>query len=631
MAIIHMWMQCSILLMCLLSSLTLADSSEIIVRNLPGQSSIDTIHEIRRRLDDLAARSESRVLFQNFTSLNREIRDQIVYEYVYENATSKAGGSVDIATAIRITCTRCYTRGIARAKLTVNGSFNATQVTAELKGKTRKTLDSIQDFAKNITDVVTGNVKNLTIGEIKDEIQLVPPPKIDFNIDINFPGYDLEIEFEDTELYVALKLSLSGGLTYSLNIFTSSQTGIQIDKSLLLGVVFSIDLILSAEAKIDIDGGFHIRLDDKLKMTLALFAKKASELTFNGGKFEFLPVTLESGNVVLKALLRLSVRAGFTFDTYDLHVAVAGKELRLAAGIDARAYVNVAEFTTNITAQCDSGLQSSDVCALHVVQDYRLAVGAAAGATVEFLGTVYGPTPATEIPVFYTTLAASCVSPGSGSFLTTNGPELAGRQASDYSTTTTETTAVYEAIACVSPGLINCPASLQTIARNVVTKTLTATVSSGSKAVWSTPVVTEFAAADFQKDILSFKGSSGVPKSYSPPPPPASTKTSAINPVQGSDVLQGETGGLSNRVIVGVGIGVGITILMAIVGSICFTWARKRREEYAMVAENKSENNVYSFKMVAYVVGGRNLYLGSCRDAIFREIDFFDFSKYWKY
>ncbi|KAG5929746.1 hypothetical protein E4U42_004673 [Claviceps africana] len=589
----NMWMYWSILLVCLLTSLTLADSSEFIVRNLPGRSALDTIHEIRRRLDHLASRSESRVLYQNSTSLNCEIRDKILYESAYENTTQKANGSVDIAAAIRVACTRCYTRGIAKAKLTVNGSFNTTQVTTELKGKTQRTLDSIQAFAKNLTDLVAGNVENFTIGEIKDEIRLIPPPKIDFNIDINLPGYDLEVEFEDTELYVALKLSVSAGLTYSLNVFTSSQAGIQIDKSLLLGVVFSIDLILSAEAKIDINSGFHIRLDDKLKMTLALFAKKASELTFHGGKFEFLPVTLESDDVVLKALLRLSVRAGFTLDTYDLHVAAAGKELKLAAGIEARAYVNVAEFTTNITARNGRELTSSKDCALHVVQDYTLAVGAAAGAKVEFLGTAYGPTPATEIPVFYSTLAASCVNRGSHSSLTTNGPELIRRVASDYfTTTTTEITNVYEATACLSPGLINCPASLQSIARNAVTKTLTATIASGSKAVWSTPAVTSFAAADFQKDILSFKGSSGVPKSYSPPPPPPPppvVKTSAVSPAQGSPVLQGEAVGVSNRVIVGVamgiGIGFGVTIIIAVIAGVCLVWTRKRREVYVTLAE----------------------------------------------
>ncbi|KAG5951739.1 hypothetical protein E4U53_002388 [Claviceps sorghi] len=587
-----MWTRLSIRLMCLLTSLTLADPSGLIVRNLPGRSSLDTIHEIRRRLDHLAAGSESRVLYQNSTSLDRKIRDKILYEYFYENTTQKASGNVDIAAAIRIACTRCYTRGIAKSKLTVNGSFSATQVTTELKGKTQRTLDSIQAFATNITDVVAGNVENFTIGEIKDEIRQVPcpchipPPKIDFNIDVDFPGYDLEVEFEDTELYVALKINLSAGLTYSLNVFTSSQTGIQMDKSLLLGVVFSVDLILTVEAKIDINSGFHIRLDDRLKMTLALFAKKASELTFNGGKFEFLPVTLESEEVVLKALLRLSVRAGFTFETYHLHVPVEGTELELAAGIETQAYVNVAEFTTNITTKPGREFESSKDCALHVVQDYTLAVGAAAGATVDCLGTAYGPTPATEIPVFYTNLAASCVTRGFHSSLTTNYPELARRRASDYSTTTKETTAVYEATACISPGLINCPASLQSIARNIVTKTLTATVASGSNAVWSTPAATAFVAADFQKDVLSFKGSSGVPKSYSPPP---SGKTSAASPAQGNNVLQGEAGRVSHRVIVGVaigmGIGFGVTIIIAVIAGICLAWARKRREEYVTLAK----------------------------------------------
>lgn len=106
-----------------------------------------------------------------------------------------------------------------------------------------------------------------------------PPPQIDFNVDIgDFPDTILEVEFKDTEIYVALGITLSAAVTYELNLYSSKELGVQID-SIFVGVVASIDLILSAESQVEIDTGFHIKLDKSMGMTLALFADEASHLT----------------------------------------------------------------------------------------------------------------------------------------------------------------------------------------------------------------------------------------------------------------------------------------------------------------------------------------------------------------
>lgn len=127
-------------------------------------------------------------------------------------------------------------------------------------------------YAQNVTSLISKNITRLN--NVK-----IPPPNIDFNVKLDFPDYELVVEFEHTELYVELTTVLSSGLTYTLTLYSSKNLGISIDDSLFLGVVFSIDLILSVDSAIEIQNGFHIKLDDKVIMNIALFAKEASSVT----------------------------------------------------------------------------------------------------------------------------------------------------------------------------------------------------------------------------------------------------------------------------------------------------------------------------------------------------------------
>jgi hypothetical protein len=257
------------------------------------------------------------------------------------------------------------------------------------------------------------------------------------------------------------------------------------------------------------------------------------------------------------------LRSGFSLPIIDSPVEQAS----VGAGIEARVYANVAEFGTNISSQI-AVLDAPQGCLLHVVQDYKLAVGAAAGATVELLGNTFGPTPATEIPIYYTTLAAACITKSKlGKVTTTNAvSQVARRDDVSYSTATTVTQVTYQVNACISQGLINCPASLQTLSSNVVTKTLTTTVPSGSKVNWRAPSVTAFAAESFGGGVLPLNSVSGQPVSYVPTTTLTSPLTDPGSPPTGG-VLGGDTGGVSNKVIIGVSVGLGVPVLLAILGA----------------------------------------------------------------
>ncbi|KAL3963445.1 hypothetical protein ACCO45_000449 [Purpureocillium lilacinum] len=585
-----MWWQLSLLLTWLCGLATVAESSELVVRNLPGLSSEDTVREIRRRLDLRAKGSNTTVLFDNSTALDAALNDKTLFEYKNANVTHRRRDGTEVSAGIQIRCAKCYIKGLARAKLTIDGSFNGGEVMDDVKNSTKNTFNSITGYWNNVTNVVKGNVKNFTLDEITTEIEQLPPPHIDFNVHLEFPDYQLQVAFVNTELYVELSTILSSGLSYSLTLYSSKNLGVDLGNDLLLGVVFSIDLLLSVENEIEISSGFHVKLDDEVLMTIALFSKQASGLQFKGGKFRFLPVTIQSGNTVLRAVLRLQLRTGFSIKAFDSGIDIkigdfSPNQLTASAGIEARVYANVAEFVTNVTTQAPEG-DGKPACALRVIQDYKLAIGAAAGATLGFLGTTYGPTPATEIPIFYTTLGSACLV--KGSVATSSASPVTSRAVrranGNPSTSTTVTEVTYTATACMSLGMINCPASLQTVSKNVVTKTLSATVVSGSSVVWSKAAVTAFATVPFPKDAMSLTGSSGTPKSYVPPPPTTTSRTQTTGPSASPTglgaVLSGESGGVSNKLIIGLSVGLGLPAVVAVIaGVILASFIVKRRRD----------------------------------------------------
>lgn len=136
---------------------------------------------------------------------------------------------------------------------------------------------------------------------------------------------------------------LGAGVTYELPLFRSmGPLGFHITDDLELGVFFTIDLILTAEGELDINNGFHIKLDDEFGIDITLFADDISDVTFNGGHFEFMPVTINSGSVVFSAVLRLGVHAGFQLVAPGLVAMSIPKFPAMGGGIEVGVFANVA-------------------------------------------------------------------------------------------------------------------------------------------------------------------------------------------------------------------------------------------------------------------------------------------------
>lgn len=135
----------------------------------------------------------------------------------------------------------------------------------------------------------------------------------------------------------------------------------------------------------------------------------------------------------------------------------------------------------------------------------------------------------------------------------TTATSLVKREGMVTTSTVIETT--YTAQACASTELVNCPASLQMLSRTSEKTTLTTTIPSGQTATWQTAPATLVTPISFGKDAKTLTGSSGKPVSFVP----RETQKSGI-----AGVLDGQTGGVSNKVIVGVSVGAGVPVLSGV-------------------------------------------------------------------
>ncbi|KAL7960753.1 hypothetical protein V8C34DRAFT_275593 [Trichoderma compactum] len=579
--------------------LPFAASSELVVRNLPGKTSDETLHEVRRRLANRVKRAGTNVIFDNSTSFSLGLDGVTIFKYPFLD---------DSPATVTIVCTKCYVKGQASAKLTAHGEFNVSSAIGQAKDSFENTFSNLTHWAKDfaedaldnftITDVV--DIEN-TFNKVKD----IHPPPIDLNLGIKLPEYNVAVNLTDLEIYMEIDTILAASTTYTFNIYQSKTiVGVALGDELLLGAVFSIHLIFSVDGELDIRSGFHVRFDNIITQ-IALFSEEASKIDFDGGKIAFLPVTIQYGQVILKAILRVEARIGIAFETFldTLHVDTKFLgPLKVGAGVEARIYANVAEFITNITlnevdslTKRDEGDDDDDNCQLSIAQGFTFGIGAAAGASVQLLGNTWGPSPETEIPLFYTTLAAACITSKSSppTIVTTTAASThtsaPKKRADGPSVTSTVTTETQSATVCISAGLINCPASLQSVQRTVITKTLTSTITPGVSVAWTTGPASTFQTVDFQDDAVTMTSSSGKPKSYTPPPPPPPpppTNTSSPTSSATDEPSTGEKSGkhrVSNAVIIGVSVGLGVPVLLAAIGAFVYFFRRHRKAPSTLV------------------------------------------------
>ncbi|KAI4950046.1 hypothetical protein J4E91_004702 [Alternaria rosae] len=493
-------------------------------------------------------------------------------------------GTTTLEAGIEVTCRRCYVKGVATAELTIDGDFDAEALL-------NNTADSVKTGVQNLTsDFKDYLVKS--IEEVEDTFDMsdgidasdfdfdFPTFNLTFDLDVpTIEDANLHFQFDDMELYLEIGTTLSAGATYEITLFaTQTPVGMKIGQYLMLGAVVTVDLILAVEGAIDISSGFHIKLDDGVAIDLPLFGNEVADMTVNGGQFEFLPVTLESASISMSAALRVGAHCGLevvppeppAFNVFNMNFGPPAVE----AGIEVAVFANIAEFNTNITYAADD-----EDCKLKVLQEYNFAVGAIAGASVAvtFLNETktWGPVAELSTAIFTTTLAEVCGIQGKPTPAPTITPGPERRQ--DLTETVISTEITRSGVSCNIPGPANCPNSEQVSTTTKFSSTITTSVAPGVEATWpveASDTVEETIAFGTQAKIM--RAVSGKPTPYvAPPDEDGKDGSDHVH-----DLVDGSTGGVSNKIIIGVCVGLVLPILVAIIGAVIFF---RRRKRYAAV------------------------------------------------
>ena len=323
----------------------------------------------------------------------------------------------------------------------------------------------------------------------KDHDYSVPTLDLDFNLDniTGFTDVHLHFEFDDLEFYFDLDTKLPGS-TWMINLFTSeTPVGFSyLDLGLQVGAIFSVDLFLIADAEIEIGSGIHIKLDDGVAFDMQMFKNDVSSIMIHvscnllpsrkvsqpmvllsspGGHYEFLPLTIKVNGGYFRAALRLKASLGIEL---SLPPDLSELDDDIHVGVEAYIFAYVADFTMRVN---DTSTAETNDCDLSADLEYTLAVGAGAGATVAVGSHHWGPSADSTVPIWYTTLASTCVeskatsTPTASASAQITARENAVKEAVDLigddGSTTSTRTETYTIVACDYSGLVNCPVSLQ--------------------------------------------------------------------------------------------------------------------------------------------------------------------------
>ncbi|PSN75564.1 hypothetical protein BS50DRAFT_43158 [Corynespora cassiicola Philippines] len=584
--------------------------SGVNVRNAPGQSNADTYDAVRRGL--AAANIERRdTSFKTNETINQAWDGAVLLKFGAAREVQQANTTVEAG--IEIVCTTCYIKGFATAELSIEGEFNISEIVdqtiTEVKGEIQNVTEEIEKQLDGYLDTVTDNFSD---GIDLSDFSNFELPTFNYSFDVDVPAIpecNLKFGFDELEMYVQLNTILSLGATYTLNLYSSNTpVGISVGKNLEFGVIFSVDLILSAEGEIDISSGFHLKLDDGVHINLPLFSNEIADINFNGGQFEFLPVTLESAGIQLRAILRIGAHIGLNIVTPTLpDVEIFNHPLpQFGGGIEAGIFANMAEFLTNVTLAPED-----EDCKLQLVQEYSIALGAAAGATVAFMSYTYGPVAEVSTPVWFTTIASACAieatatpTPTGPPTITASATQRNGRRQEDLETVTVSTEITHTGVRCAESTLKNCPVSLQVTSQSTETSFLTTVVPSGEEATFPQTISNITSTIEFGEGAHSVEKLSGKPSTYTPPPPPP-TATASGQPGDADGDGQNdddeddddEVSGADKKLVIGLSVGLGVPVLVAILAGVFVII--KRRRNYASVP--KAETN--DFVTEPYVGG----------------------------
>jgi hypothetical protein len=302
---------------------------------------------------------------------------------------------------------------------------------------------------------------------------------------------------------------------------------------------------------------------------ISTFEQELTKMRSNGGQFEFLPVTIESAGVTLSAALRVGVSLGISVDPHS-----GSKPVDVAAGIMMEVFANVAEFTAEVKYDA-----KNTICALQVVNNYKLAVGAYGGASMEVrLGEAYQRTVAAvgsvSTAIFTTTLAEICVlpkaTPSGGASVS---PIVEKRE--DLTTTTLTTRIVNTAVSCTITGLANCPVSAQVTTKGTVTKTLITAVPSDWSSVYpQVTIASILSTVPFGSAVNKIHRTTGKPTEYTP---------AATGTLTG---LKEKAGGLSKKAIIGISVGLVVPATLILLG--CCLYVKSLRLKGTFAETNNS-------------------------------------------
>tara|TARA_R110002003_G_scaffold131_4_gene12317 strand:- start:272 stop:781 length:510 start_codon:yes stop_codon:yes gene_type:complete len=166
--------------------------------------------------------------------------------------------------------------------LRVDDNFNVTQaIDATTKSVSSNLRNFTNTFETYLTNYIKGVAVNLGDGIDHSDFAL---PTFPFAFDLDapeIPESNLNVRFDDVELFMELNMILAFGATYEINLYsTTTPIGIRIGQLLRLGVVAAVDLILSVESEgdINISSGFHIKLGNGTSFDIALFGDKISDM-----------------------------------------------------------------------------------------------------------------------------------------------------------------------------------------------------------------------------------------------------------------------------------------------------------------------------------------------------------------
>jgi hypothetical protein len=284
----------------------------------------------------------------------------------------------------------------------------------------------------------------------------------------------------------------------------------------------------------------------------------------NGGQFEFLPVTVESAGVVISAVLRIGVHCGIEIEqppssALETLVQKIGYPT-VRAGVEVAVYAHVAEFITNVTLA-----PNDKECKLKVIQEYNLALGAIAGASIEVsVGHMepmtWGPVADKTTAIYTTTLKEVCVMSAKPKPTQASITGAAAKRAG-LTTKVISTVVTTSGISCIITGIANCPVSAQNTTKATFTKYHTTAVPSGVSPTFPESIHNSVQSTrPFGKSVNIIKAMSGSPTAYTAPPTSTSHHGGAGVSGDGEPGTQSKK---SKTVVVGVVAGLGIPLLVA--------------------------------------------------------------------